>query len=199
MNIGSHRVMPLNWSQESVSAMPAKTVTRRLSTHLRAGDICYGRERWAAHADRDRLRPSQIPEGSPIWYGACHACEMDERRGKWRPPMFMLPWMSRRTHKIVSVRRDWLRLLSPDEALREGVTGDPDAGYAWPGSGERYATPQKAYFAWIGSLHRKGNIENLWINPLRRIEFQTVRLNIFAVIKALDAGRTWEELVEAER
>lgn len=115
--IGAYRMMPLSMSPASVSVLPPgpKDVTRRLKTNLKAGDIAYCCERWAANICHDDQPPRDLSEKCFLWYwGDPDGMEIVRPgkdpligfRGKWRPAMFMLPWMSRVTFLIKDVRRE---------------------------------------------------------------------------------------------
>lgn len=84
------------------------------------GDRLYVRETWCAEQQFDHLPPSQIPEGSRIWYAADLPEETDEM-GKWRPSIHICRWMSRITLEVVAVRVERLRQITVSDVRAEGV------------------------------------------------------------------------------
>lgn len=203
MNIGPYRVMPLNMCPASMSVIPprgVKDVTRRPSTNLRAGDIAYIRERWAADSTLDELRPTAISTDCPIWYDVDGVTSWPwvMTHGKGRPPMFMLPWMSRKTALIVDVRRErLLGNISTRDAFREGIIMHGEAcGFTRPENPTLFRYALDAYSDWWDSFARKSGTR--WAdNPLvYRIEFKTICRNWRWVLDRLQAGKTWDQVEE---
>lgn len=95
----------------------------------RKGDVLWVRETWREHRGTDEcgcggdicLCP---PEGTPIF-----RADMDDGESVWRPSIFMPKKHCRIFLKIVGVRTEWLRDLSHEDALSEGIIEQP-GGFA---------------------------------------------------------------------
>ncbi len=213
MILGPYRVMPMTFSPESVAVLPPlgiKDVTRRLSTYLRAGDIGYCQERWAVSRRYAQVRPSAMNPGTHAIRYATDGGDLDT--GKWRPPMFMLPWMSRKTFLVRDVRREPLWAIADesddqgygDGPRREGCSsheirdlhGQPLDLWEYPCSKATYYAPSEAYAAWWDSFAREKGTR--WQdNPLvYRVEVDTICRNVYWVLDRLQSGKTWEQVKE---
>lgn len=93
------------------------------------GDRLWVREAWAADAQVDAIAPSDLSQGEPIWYPADLSvrqtgCSMISK-GRGRPSIHMPRWASRVLLEITAVRVERLQDISEEQALAEGVHGEP--------------------------------------------------------------------------
>ncbi|MHC9279561.1 hypothetical protein [Pseudomonas aeruginosa] len=93
------------------------------------GDRLWVREAWAADAQVDAIAPRDLSQGEPIWYTADFSvrqtgCSMISK-GRGRPSIHMPRWASRILLEITSVRVERLQDISEEQALAEGVHGEP--------------------------------------------------------------------------
>lgn len=93
------------------------------------GDRLWVREAWAADAQVDAIAPSDLSQGEPIWYPADLSvrqtgCSMISK-GRVRPSIHMPRWASRILLEITAVRVKRLQDISEEQALAEGVRGEP--------------------------------------------------------------------------
>ncbi|HEJ4757511.1 hypothetical protein FVA82_11755 [Pseudomonas aeruginosa] len=93
------------------------------------GDRLWVREAWAADAQVDAIAPSDLSQGEPIWYPADLSvrqtgCYMISK-GRVRPSIHMPRWASRILLEITAVRVERLQDISEEQALAEGVRGEP--------------------------------------------------------------------------
>lgn len=100
-----------------------------ISPHGQPGDRLWVREAWAADAQVDAIAPRDLSQGEPIWYPADFSvrqtgCSMISK-GRGRPSIHMPRWASRILLEITSVRVERLQDISEEQALAEGVRGEP--------------------------------------------------------------------------
>ncbi|WP_436590155.1 hypothetical protein [Pseudomonas aeruginosa] len=93
------------------------------------GDRLWVREAWAADAQVDAIAPRDFSQGEPIWYPADFSvrqtgCSMISK-GRGRPSIHMPRWASRILLEITAVRVERLQDISEEQALAEGVHGEP--------------------------------------------------------------------------
>ncbi|EQA6248522.1 hypothetical protein FA195_16695 [Pseudomonas aeruginosa] len=93
------------------------------------GDRLWVREAWAADAQVDAIAPRDLSQGEPIWYPADFSvrqtgCSMISK-GRGRPSIHMPRWASRILLEITAVRVERLQDISEEQALAEGVHGEP--------------------------------------------------------------------------
>ncbi|ARG86775.1 hypothetical protein [Pseudomonas aeruginosa] len=93
------------------------------------GDRLWVREAWAADAQVDAIAPHDLSQGEPIWYPADlsvrqTACSMISK-GRGRSSIHMPRWASRILLEITAVRVERLQDISEEQALAEGVHGEP--------------------------------------------------------------------------
>ncbi|EPB6909293.1 hypothetical protein ACRRN9_004009 [Pseudomonas aeruginosa] len=93
------------------------------------GDRLWVREAWAADAQVDAIAPSDLSQGEPIWYPADLSvrqtgCSMISK-GRVRPSIHIPRWASRILLEITAVRVERLQDISEEQALAEGVRGEP--------------------------------------------------------------------------
>lgn len=108
-----------------------------ISPYGKPGDALWVRETYAVTERYDDYRPSDVPEGTQVWYQAggkrYESFTDDVWRGKRRPSIYMCRWMSRLTLEITDVRVERVCHISPQDAASEGVpvlsgaTGSPDS------------------------------------------------------------------------
>ncbi|MBD1295510.1 hypothetical protein [Pseudomonas aeruginosa] len=97
--------------------------------HGQPGDRLWVREAWAADAQVDAIAPRDLSQGEPIWYPADFSvrqtgCSMISK-GRGRPSIHMPRWASRVLLEITAVRVERLQDISEEQALAEGVHGEP--------------------------------------------------------------------------
>ncbi|MFU6819587.1 hypothetical protein ACM78B_20985 [Pseudomonas aeruginosa] len=97
--------------------------------HGQPGDRLWVREAWAADAQVDAIAPRDLSQGEPIWYPADFSvrqtgCSMISK-GRGRPSIHMPRWASRILLEITAVRVERLQDISEEQALAEGVRGEP--------------------------------------------------------------------------
>ncbi|MFU2766347.1 hypothetical protein ACM7NV_11845 [Pseudomonas aeruginosa] len=97
--------------------------------HGQPGDRLWVREAWAADAQVDAIAPSDLSQGEPIWYPADLSvrqtgCSMISK-GRVRPSIHMPRWACRILLEITAVRVERLQDISEEQALAEGVRGEP--------------------------------------------------------------------------
>ncbi|HHG4657565.1 hypothetical protein ACSEVX_17190 [Pseudomonas aeruginosa] len=100
-----------------------------ISPHGQPGDRLWVREAWAADAQVDAIAPRDLSQGEPIWYPADFSvrqtgCSMISK-GRGRPSIHMPRWASRILLEITAVRVERLQDISEEQALAEGVRGEP--------------------------------------------------------------------------
>ncbi len=93
------------------------------------GDRLWVREAWAADAQVDAIAPSDLSQGEPIWYPADLSvrqtgCSMISK-GRVRPSIHMPRWACRILLEMTAVRVERLQDISEEQALAEGVRGEP--------------------------------------------------------------------------
>lgn len=93
------------------------------------GDRLWVREAWAADAQVDAIAPRDLSQGEPIWFPADLSvrqtgCSMISK-GRGRPSIHMPRWASRILLEITAVRVERLQDISEEQALAEGVRGEP--------------------------------------------------------------------------
>lgn len=81
------------------------------------GDVLWSREAWGSGRCYDRVKPSALPVGVGITY------RTDEPRAplRWRPPMFMMRWMSRDLYRVVNVTLERVQGITREDARAEGM------------------------------------------------------------------------------
>lgn len=137
----------------------------------RVGDRLWVKETWATAAVFDKLKPLDIPEGSPIGYAADDDFYAPFQ-GRTRPSIFMRQWMSRITLEIVSVRVERLQKISREDAKAEGFWPSPYNGLeSW--AGRSYGNAELAYRACWESINGSGSWAKnpwVWVIGFRRVQ-----------------------------
>lgn len=88
------------------------------------GDILYVRETWATSPKWDKIKPSKIPEHALIFYytGPFYKKGQDKGLiGRTRPSIHMPKWASRIKIQITNIRTERIQLLTPQDAIAEGI------------------------------------------------------------------------------
>jgi hypothetical protein len=85
------------------------------------GDRLWVKETWNTSAQWQGRKPTDIPEGVPIFFAADYSAAGCETCKPWHPSLFMRQWMSRITLEIVSVRVERLQSISKEDAVAEGL------------------------------------------------------------------------------
>lgn len=88
------------------------------------GDRLWVRETWASDKQVDHIKPKDLSKGEPIYYAASDGwistgC-LPIERGKLRPSIFMMQWMSRILLEIIGVRVERLQSINRGDAMAEG-------------------------------------------------------------------------------
>lgn len=142
------------------------------------GDRLWVRETWRSETTYDVTPPSDLHKTTPIWYeadgahGSLVQPDGNDEKGKLRPSIFMLRWMSRITLEIVSVRVERLQEISAADAIAEGI---PRA------TGTGMIEGETAYLMTTNSGYMRGpqgailSFRNLWdsINAERGCDWNT--------------------------
>lgn len=117
----------LIWSG-SASATEAVLASRdgskQKSSPYRVGDIFYIREPWRSHATYDRLKPSDLPEASNIFFEGDASTQglRKANAGKLRPAMFMPRRFARPArYEVTAVKCERVNEISRAGVLAEGV------------------------------------------------------------------------------
>jgi hypothetical protein len=92
----------------------------RYCPYGQAVDHLWVRETWMAEKQYDHLKPSDIPQGSMIWFKTDNLTT-HIYVGKNRPSIFMPRWVSRITLEITEVRVERVQQISQEDAVEEGV------------------------------------------------------------------------------
>lgn len=118
--IASPRERPILFSAPMILAIldGRKTVTRRLKSDYRVGDLLYVRETWATPHSFDGDRPSEMPSWARVhyratWEGPCGLV--------WRPSIHMPKWASRIWIEVTGVRKERLQDITRASAIAEGL------------------------------------------------------------------------------
>lgn len=95
----------------------------RYSPRYRVGDMLYIREPWRTDVLLDKLKPSALNGGEPIWFAGepqeKHPCY---RPGKLRPAMFLQRRFARLArYQITAVRCERVNEISEEDAEAEGI------------------------------------------------------------------------------
>ncbi len=92
------------------------------------GDRLWVKEVWAVSKHYDATKPRDLPDDTQVWW--CDATRYnvpdgDWQRGRWRSPLHMMPWASRLTLEVTSVRVERVQEISRADAIAEGVFNYP--------------------------------------------------------------------------
>jgi len=94
------------------------------------GDRLWVKENYRFESKYDHLKPSKVPQGSPVWYEAninnqlgqaSHAIFMPNHWGRLRRSIFMPRWASRITLEVKAVKVERLQDISEEDAIKEGI------------------------------------------------------------------------------
>jgi len=147
-----------------------------ISPKGKPGDQLWVRETWASHPFNNKVKPSDLIQGSPIWYKANPYTKDTDYL--WRPSIFMMRWMSRITLEIVKVRVERLQQITRDEARAEGCdpvwkwTKDRDPKYFKRGLLNPYVANFSVLWDSINTKPETGWDNNPWVWV---IEFRKVK------------------------
>lgn len=83
------------------------------------GDRLWVREAWRTDRVLDKIKPSLLGAGAPIFYEA--DAPHQPSAGRLRPGMFMPRWASRITLEVTGVRVERLQDISEEDAIAEGI------------------------------------------------------------------------------
>lgn len=136
----------------------------------KVGDTLWVREAWAAESKYDWTKPSEIPQGSMIFYPASGR-DLRYAVGKTRPSIFMPRWASHITLKITDIRVERLQDITEGDAKAEGVSTPKVKGswqsYVWAFKDIWNSINAKRGYGWetnpwiwVISFERLNNAEN---------------------------------------
>lgn len=136
-----------------------------------SGDGLWHREAYRASACYNDLPPSEVPEGSPIWYEADSTpAIVGARFGKLRPGMFMCRWMSRDSSVVVRSYPERLHEITEEGAKAEGALFHDGMGVGHSGwrhdrdHGTVYVNARTSYFHLWDSVNGLGAAaKNEWV------------------------------------
>lgn len=170
----------ISWPADSFVRQAA-----RFHPRIRVGDRLWVKEAWRTLHASDCLAPRNLaPDISKITYEA----DPENRNplwafGKLRPLMFMPRWASRITLIVTDVRVQRLQDISEEDAIAEGIEGDPVN--AWrcyapePKNQTHWADPRESYRTLWDSINgdRRGCTwkDNPWVAAY---SFRVVKANI---------------------
>lgn len=106
----------------------------------KVGDVIWVRESYRADREYDHLKPSEIPEGTPILYESDGGVRFDDRNfavGKLRLSLFMCRWMSRIRLIVTDVRLQRLQDINHSDALAEGFNSRSEFLFYWDSINEK--------------------------------------------------------------
>lgn len=116
----------INLTTEEVLALAGEYCGTIVKPYATAGERRYVQETWRVHKDYDRLKPSLIHQAMNGDTAHCVDYRATPREGdfwgKWRPGIFMSPWASRIKPTVVNARLERLQMITPADAIAEGVT-----------------------------------------------------------------------------
>ncbi|CAH1661900.1 conserved hypothetical protein [Hyphomicrobiales bacterium] len=136
------------------------------------GDRLWVKEAWRAARGLNNKPPRRIPPDADIEYAATAPSYAEIGiKGKLRPSIFMPRWASRITLIVSDVRVQWLRDISEEDAIAEGIFERSAIGddpmhdtWTWRREGWRYSTPQMAYAALWTEINGPGAWDaNPWV------------------------------------
>lgn len=86
------------------------------------GDNLWCRENWRTYVILDNCKASLLPSTCPVKYeGSPNAYKYSSFIfGRLRPSIFMPKWASRITLEITDIHPERLRMITPEDAIREG-------------------------------------------------------------------------------
>lgn len=124
--LAGHKTQTRRIAKNQANEHPADESTHGIvqtldSPYGKTGDLLWVKETWRSPHEFDQLKPSLIPQATPIDYLA------DSSAGwasKWRTPLFMPRWASRITLEIVDVRMERLQEISEADAKAEGMQSE---------------------------------------------------------------------------
>lgn len=110
---------------EACTAGSDDEVIEEWKLHFRVGEILYIREPWKTYVVHDRTKPTDLPDGCPIFY---YPEIQTGRTGKLRPAMFLPRRFARPArYEVTAVKCERVNAISHKDVLAEGV-GKAD----WP-------------------------------------------------------------------
>jgi len=173
-------------TEDATGEYPGSTAPNRLPVlaptiwqSVKPGDRLWVRETWRTDADRDGLRPKDVPTGAPLLF-ECDDPERTNSLGLWgkiRVSIHMPRRFSRLTLLVTATKMERLQEISEEDAIAEGVllpkTMSPlDAGV------------HRQCFIWLwNELHGKGPADyTAWQNnsEIVALTFTVERRNIDA-------------------
>jgi hypothetical protein len=159
---------PRNWHPEDPYASAA-------CPYGAPGDTLWVKETWNSSNQWNVMKPTDMPEGAPIFYGADYDAAGLRNCGPWRPSLFMRRWMSRITLEVASVRVERLHAITEADAKAEGVEQWNDgAWYCGVQGFMGYESPVGAYRELWESINAKrapwASNPWVWVVEFRRVE-----------------------------
>jgi len=169
------------------------SMVHALSPYGAPGDTLWVKETWNSSNQWNVMKPTAMPEGAPIFYGADYDAAGLRTCGPWRPSLFMRRWMSRITLEIVSVRVERVQDISEAAAVAEGCT--PTYSHA----GYDVTTDRVNCFiveGFVGGIPKAGDewqgmkVEHVQPHPARQIG--TARDEYRRLWNRLNGPSSWE-------
>lgn len=113
------------WGKRGTDAHNKCSVPLFRCPYGQPGDRLWVRETWATDSQVDNVMPRDLSKGEPIYYAASNVWRTTGcqpiLRGKLRPSIFMMPWMSRILLQVTNVRVERLQDISEADVISEGV------------------------------------------------------------------------------
>lgn len=114
----------IGWTWKGCRSMPWPSSIEGRGPYGQPGSRLWVRETWAAPHDCDHLKPSLIPEGTPITFRATAEGDTDLL---WRPSIFLMPWMARVKLDVTGVKVERVQEITHEDAMAEGVQAWTDS------------------------------------------------------------------------
>jgi hypothetical protein len=96
------------------------SMVHALCPYGQPGDRLWVKETWNSSNQWNDIKPTDMPEGVPIFYAADYNPDLLNLFAPWRPSLFMRRWMSRLTLEITGVRVERVQDITETGARAEG-------------------------------------------------------------------------------
>ncbi len=116
---------PKPWSSADYERLIPQAGDREIKPRYQPGDILRVNEVWRTWKEWDDHKPSEIPEGQPIFYDTDESEQERKAYGRYRQARYMCAWMSRpERFEVLDSRPEGVQDITEEDAIREGITGD---------------------------------------------------------------------------